>query len=174
MADYAKLGEALCQSFDQDPGTFLSRYKAMRQRAVHRVIDSSAVAQAVVSYLTFNPDGFSGTVQSGFATLETFRSNQAEAWPRSTRGFGDALRRIAPALRQIGVIVGTSGRTRNGYGCYMRYENERSEPREHREPYTLEEFTQGLCTSAEFERAEWQRAREEQSRYDSGLYRPWH
>ena len=35
--------------------------------------------------------------------LEHYKPAGAEAWPRTPKGLGDALRRASPALRQMGV-----------------------------------------------------------------------
>ena len=35
--------------------------------------------------------------------LEHYKPAGAEAWPRTPKGLGDALRRASPALRQLGV-----------------------------------------------------------------------
>jgi hypothetical protein len=52
--------------------------------------------------------------------LSGFRQD-AEAWPRSARGMGDALRRLAPALRLIGIAVWVGEKHgRDGYACSLR------------------------------------------------------
>ena len=44
-----------------------------------------------------------------------------EAWPKSARGFGSALRRLAPSLRTLGYEVELDEkRSNDGYRCRIR------------------------------------------------------
>jgi hypothetical protein len=47
------------------------------------------------------PSGFKGNLSMLLERLERHRPH-GEAWPKSAKGLGDALRRLAPALRMIG------------------------------------------------------------------------
>lgn len=102
MADFAALGEAVFRVHGKPAGTFLACYHAMRKDGVLRTIDASSVGAALTAYLTDMPSGFNGTLSELMNRLERFRP-QGEVWPRSAKGLGDSLRRLAPALRQIGV-----------------------------------------------------------------------
>jgi hypothetical protein len=101
MADFAVLGEAVFRVHGEPPGAFLARYGAMREDGVRRTIDASPVGAALVAYLGNAPAGFAGTLSDLLERLDRYRP-QGEAWPRSAKGLGDALRRLAPALRMIG------------------------------------------------------------------------
>ena len=101
MADFAALGEAVFRVHGEPAGAFLARYNAMRKDGVLRTIDASPVGAALVAYLTDVPSGFNGTLSDLLNQLDRFRPLR-EAWPRSAKGLGDALRRLAPALRLIG------------------------------------------------------------------------
>ena len=101
MADFAALGEAVCRVHGEPEGAFLARYNAMRKDGVLRTIDTSPVGAALAAYLGDMPGGFSGTLSELLDRLERYRP-LGEAWPRSAKGLGDALRRLAPALRLIG------------------------------------------------------------------------
>jgi hypothetical protein len=68
---------------------------------VLRTIDASPVGAALVAYLTAVPSGFNGMLTELLDRLERYRPH-GEGWPRSGKGLGDALRRLAPALRLIG------------------------------------------------------------------------
>jgi hypothetical protein len=68
---------------------------------VLRTIDASPVGAALAAYLADVPGGFIGTLSELLDRLERYRP-LGEAWPRSAKGLGDALRRLAPALRLIG------------------------------------------------------------------------
>ncbi len=101
MADFASLGEAVFRVQGQPAGAFLNRYGAMRKDGVLRTIDASPVGAAISALLTDVTDGFNGTLSELLDRLERYRPH-GEAWPRSAKGLGDALRRLAPALRLIG------------------------------------------------------------------------
>jgi hypothetical protein len=101
MADFAALGEAVFMSLGKAPGVFLTRYNVIRKDGVHRTIDSSPVGAALLAYLETAPAGFNGTLTNLLDRLERHKPH-SEAWPRSAKGLGDALRRLAPALRMIG------------------------------------------------------------------------
>ena len=110
MADFAALGEAVFRVHGKDDGDFLIRYNAMRRDGVHRTIDSSSVGAALLAYLHEVPTGWDGTLSKLLIRLEHFRPH-SEAWPRSAKGLGDALRRLAPALRMIGFDCISEGKT---------------------------------------------------------------
>lgn len=101
MADFAALGEAVFRVHGQPAGAFLARYGAMREDGVRRTIDASPVGAALAAYLADVPGGFNGTLSELLDRLDRYRPH-GEAWPRSPKGLGDALRRLAPALRLIG------------------------------------------------------------------------
>jgi len=101
MADFAALGEAVFRVFDQPAGAFLQQHATMRREAVLATLDASPVGSALLAYLERNPGGYAGTLSDLLAQLDGFRPTH-EAWPRSAKGLGDAMRRLAPALRLIG------------------------------------------------------------------------
>jgi phage/plasmid primase-like uncharacterized protein len=101
MADFAALGEAVFRVHGEPPGAFLAGYAAKRRDGVLRTIDSSPVGAALVAFLERAPDGFSGTLSELLERLDRYRTH-GEAWPRTPKGLGDVLRRLAPAMRMIG------------------------------------------------------------------------
>ena len=101
MADFAALGEAVFRVHGKPAGAFLARYSDMRKDGVLRTIDASPVGAALAAYLAEVPGGFNGTLSELLDRLDRYRPH-GEAWPRTPKGLGDALRRLAPALRLIG------------------------------------------------------------------------
>lgn len=102
MADFAALGEAVYRVHGEPAGAFLARYNAMRKDGVLRTIEASPIGAALIAYLSEVPEGFIGTLKDLLERLERFRLS-GEGWPKSPKGMGDMMRRLAPALRLIGI-----------------------------------------------------------------------
>jgi hypothetical protein len=113
MADFAKLGEALLRISGGKSGDFLREYGEMRADGVSRTIDASPVGAAIVAFMEAN-NGFDGTVQQLLGRLERHKPS-GESWPRSAKGLADAIRRLAPGLRQIRINARLGERTKDGY-----------------------------------------------------------
>lgn len=105
MADFAKLGAAVYAARGAaDPvETFMADYLEMRREAIHRTLDSSPVAAAIVAYLEACPAGTEFTNAKNALEELSRHKSEGEAWPRSGKGLADALRRLGPALRMIGI-----------------------------------------------------------------------
>lgn len=129
MADFAKLGEAMLQAQGHPPGAFVALYEANRRDSVARILEASPVAMAIRALADAQHNGtaliFEGTMKQLLDRLSNYREHQ-EAWPKSPRGLGDALRRQRPALAQIGIEIDI-GRGREGVNVQMRRSGERCE-----------------------------------------------
>lgn len=121
MADFALLGEAMSQHMGQTPGVWLDAYISHRRDAVRRTIDSSPVAVAVIDYVG-RGEKHRGTVKELLSKLNgaVFDLERGEYWPRSPKGLADSLRRVAPALRQMGIQVSVDPKPRrDGVHCQV-------------------------------------------------------
>jgi hypothetical protein len=104
MGDFAKLGEAMYEALDY-PASFTEEYTTRRQQAAVLALESSPVAQAVMTFMENRAAGYpNGLVSELLSKLETYRT-PGEAWPKSPRGLGDALRRHAIGLKTAGINV---------------------------------------------------------------------
>ncbi len=123
MADFAKLGEAMAASLSFEAGVWLAKYHDHRKNAVRRTIDSSPVAVYCLSYVE-SGRSHQGTVKDLLDALNGLRSGlmeEKEYWPRSPRGLGDVLRRIAPGMRLLGVHLSVDNKPkRDGIHCTLR------------------------------------------------------
>lgn len=63
----------------------------------------------MIEFLDSNPQGIDAPVKEILKRLEDYKPLGADAWPRSPRGLGDALRRAAPALRLLGIECKSAG-----------------------------------------------------------------
>lgn len=101
LLEYATLAMAAAKASGKDPAVALKAFKALRAETIARTLDASPVATAIVN-LMLSREKFKGTVKDLLAMLDDgYKPHGAEAWPRSPKGLGDALRKIAPALRQM-------------------------------------------------------------------------
>jgi hypothetical protein len=123
MADFAKLGEAMAASLGFEVGAWLAKYHDHRKNAVRRTIDSSPVAVQCLRYVELGRS-HQGTVKDLLDALNGLRSGlmeEKEYWPRSPRGLGDVLRRIAPGMRLLGVYLSVDNKPkRDGVHCTLR------------------------------------------------------
>lgn len=112
LAEFARLGMAVSEAMDGQGADFLKQFNASREEAIARTIDASPVAAAVLEWFEKNPHGRTDTAKALLQEVEKFKPPYCDSWPRSAKGFGDALRRSAPALRTLGIeckCLGKSG-----------------------------------------------------------------
>lgn len=111
LVEYAMLGMAMASAMGRKPEEFLDQFNAKRVESVERTIEASPVAAAVIEW--FESRGKTDAqlaVKSLLAEVERFKPLGVEAWPKSAKGFGDALRRAAPSLRHLGIEVRSLGK----------------------------------------------------------------
>lgn len=111
LIEFARLGMAMAEAAGK-PGTeFMRQFNASRQESIARTIDASPVATALLEWFEARHKVDSElAVKTLFGELERFKPQQTDAWPRSAKGLGDALRRAAPALRHLGVECRSLGK----------------------------------------------------------------
>jgi hypothetical protein len=128
MADFATLGEAIHRAQGNKPGEWLAMYHAHRAEAVQRTIEGDPVGLACKQFVEAG-NSYTGTVGSLLPRLNDFvgeaRTEKGDYWPRTPRGLSNGLRRLAPALRLIGIecLVETKkrrGTEGQGFYCVLR------------------------------------------------------
>jgi len=108
MADFAQWGEAVSRGLGWEAGSFLSQYKANRREACSSALGDCPVAEALRGLLDYFASPVEETASEllsllgGCAPPPIRRSAQ---WPKNARALSVVLRRIAPQLRMIGIIV---------------------------------------------------------------------
>lgn len=121
MADFAMLGEAIARAMGYEDGAFLTLYDTHRKAAVGRTIEASPVAAAMVEFAE-RGGVHRGTVKNLLEILNQHKPDHErdDYWPRSPKGLADAMRRYAPALRQMGIIARVDPeRRRDGVHCAL-------------------------------------------------------
>lgn len=115
LVEFVMLGQAVAKSAGYND--FLQRFNELRAETVARTLDSSPVATAVLEFVEASPSGITASVKDIMSRLEHHKPIGAEFWPRSPKGLGDALRRAAPALRQMGIECRSAGKV-HGVICW--------------------------------------------------------
>lgn len=119
LVEFALLGMAVAVAAGHESEDFLREFGASRQESLARTIDASPVAAAVVDMIAGRPQGMNAPAKEILQTLEQYRPTGCDSWPKSPKGLGDALRRAAPALRQLGIECKCHGK---GSGGVVRWE----------------------------------------------------
>ena len=119
LVEFALLGMAVAVAAGQKRDDFLREFGASRQESLARTIDASPVAAAVVDMIASRPQGMTAPAKEVLQALEHYRPSGCDSWPKSPKGLGDALRRAAPALRQLGIECKCHGK---GSGGVVRWE----------------------------------------------------
>ncbi|CAM4016216.1 hypothetical protein VRRI112168_10795 [Vreelandella rituensis] len=104
LVEFAYLGMAVAKAMGEDPAKFMEQFNVARQDGLERTLDASPVATAVRDWAEIHPGEVRDHPAKYWLTLlEDYKPRGCESWPRSAKGLGDAMRRAAPALRQLGI-----------------------------------------------------------------------
>ena len=126
MADFALLGEAVARSMKQKPGWFLRMYNRHRQVGVNHALDGDPVGAAIRSYVAKHKEPLSGTVGAIGEQLHKHwqempgMKTKNSIWPGSGKAIGNALHRLQPAMRLVGISIVFGPRKGDGYTCTIR------------------------------------------------------
>lgn len=121
MADFAKWACAVAPACGWTPEDFLCAYQEKREASHGLVLEASAVAPVLCAMLANTQDSqWEGTASELLTTLEqeaqggstspgTFKAasdaTKQKSWPKNGRSLSNALRRLAPTLRAVGITV---------------------------------------------------------------------
>ncbi len=112
LVEFARFGMACAEAVGKTGQDFMTQFNASRQESISRTIDAIPVASALIDW--FDGQGRRAqemSIKVLFQEIETRKPPNTDAWPRSAKGFADALRRVAPALRQLGIECRSLGKT---------------------------------------------------------------
>lgn len=119
LIEFTRLGMAVAQVMGKSGTDFLEEFNSIRQEAIARTIDASPVASALIDWFEKRKrHTVHAPINQLFAQIEHFKPQNSDSWPRSAKGFADALRRAAPALRQLGISCRSLGKM----GSYVSWE----------------------------------------------------
>jgi hypothetical protein len=120
MADFARLGTAMVKALGLDVD-FVAAFNSNRDKIVLRSVDSSPVAYALLERIRVY-GAFEGTLGELLRLLDDHKPAHYDstAWPKSARGLGEILRRLAPALAVSGLDIEALDRGNNRYDYRVR------------------------------------------------------
>jgi hypothetical protein len=105
MADFARRAVAAEPAFASPNGSFLAAYTGNRAATNEMVLESSPLGGALLSVAA---ETFIGNATTLLDRLRAHASDEARAhrnWPKDGRLLSNALRRMAPNLRAVGVEI---------------------------------------------------------------------
>ncbi len=102
MADFAKWAAAGVPALGFTADEFLIAYRVNQAGAIAAGLDSSAVGQALRTFMAERP-AWTGPASSLLRELAFGADTTARSWPRSPKGLINAMRRLAPSLRHVGI-----------------------------------------------------------------------
>jgi hypothetical protein len=111
LLEYAKLGMAVELAAGRASNGFLRRFEKFAAEATARALDGSPVAAAIIAWFEVSSSRRREIAPSELLSeLERYRPQGADAWPKTGKGLGDQLRRLAPALRGEGILITKLGK----------------------------------------------------------------
>lgn len=115
LVEFAYLGMAVAKAMGHDPEDFMQQFDAARQDGLERTLDASPVATAIRDWAEIHPgEKREEPAKRWLDIMADYKPPGCDSWPRSAKGLGDAMRRAAPALRQLGIECKCLGKGSGG------------------------------------------------------------
>jgi hypothetical protein len=117
MADFALWVAAATDALDWNTDGFLQAYAGNRQQAIELALDAALMVTPLRDLLAARDSAWQGTASELLHALEEQapeRLRKAPGWPTNGRALSNALRRVAPNLRQTGVDITFQAGRRQG------------------------------------------------------------
>ncbi|MNO56654.1 hypothetical protein D3C76_471710 [compost metagenome] len=145
LVEFARLGMAVATAVGKKPEDFLTEFNASRLESVARTLDASPVASAVLDLIEARPNGMTAPAKEILSALGEYRPIGCDTWPKTAKGLGDALRRAAPALRQVGIECRSLGKA----GGTVKWEIKPREKKQDQSPGCPEVLADDLAVDGE-------------------------
>ena len=127
MADFALWVEAAAPALGWQPGTFLRAYATNQQQATRLELEASPVGSALLELVRDDSHAYEATTAGELLqALNVLRGydekpqRRPKNWPSDAPRLGGALRRVAPALRAVGIEIEFT-ETRKTRTIHIRY-----------------------------------------------------
>ena len=115
MADFAKWATASETGLGLEPGTFITAYTRNQESANDLTLEASPIVGPIQELVDLGE--WRGTASQLLSDLDTHIKEQTrklKSWPKDGRALSNALRRLAPNLRESGVSVEFNKKERFG------------------------------------------------------------
>jgi hypothetical protein len=108
MADFAVWATAAEECLDWEPGAFMAPYTGDRREATESALEANPVAATVREFMR-DKERWAGTATELWKALNELVGEDvrhSKAWPGAPNSLTNRLKRLAPALRGIGIEYG--------------------------------------------------------------------
>ena len=109
MADFARFGEAVGRGLGWPAETFLGAYRDNRKDTTVSMLEDSPLAQELLKLIeieeVLNWTATPSDMLYEFTRHATKGVVASARWPKTPAMLGNELRRLAPQLRELGIIV---------------------------------------------------------------------
>ena|SRR5215207_2343713 len=105
MADFAVWATAAESALGWEPGTFMAAYAGNRTEATENALEADPVAGAVRQFMADRAE-WTGTITVLWQNLNELVDEdvrRTKAWPKAANALAKRLKRLAPALRAVGI-----------------------------------------------------------------------
>jgi hypothetical protein len=103
MADMAQWMTAAEPGLGWEPGSFMTSYQGNRVQAFELAVDTSIIGPALLALLPY--EGTFSDLLEKLNTEADEKLSRDREWPKSARGLGGKIDRLAPSLRGMGYTV---------------------------------------------------------------------
>ncbi|MCC6972213.1 MAG: hypothetical protein IT434_18525, partial [Phycisphaerales bacterium] len=114
LADYQLLGEAVARALGHPEGHFTKVFDQAVGEGVERSLETYGAAHALQVFVNGLTKPWEGTVMALLGELNALHCMDRSNWPKSPRGLSGQLKRLAPGLRQRGIIIEKMQKAREG------------------------------------------------------------
>lgn len=135
MADFAVWATAAEDALGWKPGTFMAAYAGNRAEATENALEADPVAGAVRQFMA-DRDAWSGSPTDLWKALNRLVDEDVrhtKAWPGAPNALTSRLRRLAPALRGVGIEYGEVRTGKSGSRKKKLTKNKPAKDRQHRQ-----------------------------------------
>jgi len=120
LVEYARLGMAVSEAHGHPQSHFMEAFNQSRLEAIDRTLDDNPVVTALVDWFeTRDRNAAELPLHELLKEIEKHQPhNTRDVWPKTSKSFGDTLRRVAPVLRQLGLNIKSLGKR----GAYVKWQ----------------------------------------------------